>query len=43
MTAVMATQSVTLLQGCAPVGAAADVPTVSVGVVAAEHGTQMVV
>jgi hypothetical protein len=43
MVVVIATQLVTLQQGCTFVGDATDVPTVRVGVVAAEQGTQIVV
>ena len=39
---VTAMQFVTLQQGCTFVGEATDVPMVSVGVVAAEQGTQTV-
>ena len=39
---VMAIQLVTGLHGCTFVGEATDVPIVSVGVAAVEHGTQTV-
>ena len=42
MVVVIAIQLVVFWQGCTLVGDAAAVPTVNVGAVAAEQGTQMV-